>query len=76
MLRREAGFSIRLAEEKVRALPQKKDGARQKVKLADLQRIVKEANQPTPVVAHDAPRIRGFQKRLKAQIRRSAGLEV
>ncbi len=70
-LRNEAGFSIALASEEVKKLKKVVDGKREKVRSADVNRIISDAMRPTP--APDAAfKIRPFQKRVIDQIRASS----
>ena len=77
LLRKEAGYTIAVSAEEVDALPKKQFGKRQKVKQADVARIIAEASKPTPIVIDEtAPKIRPFRKSLVNQIRRSGRLST
>ena len=71
MLRHEAGFSVALADEKVRSLPKTTDGKREKVKSVDIQKIIQDANAPSPVLKIGG-KIRPFRKEILEQIRANA----
>lgn len=75
LLQTEAGFTIAVAASEVALLKTKTFGKREKVKLADVSRIITEANKPTPIAIPDgALKIRPFRKSLRNQIRRAHGL--
>lgn len=74
-LRKEAGFTVAAAEDEVRRLPKRKFNKREKVKLADVLKIVSEANQPTPI-SKGAPKIRPLNKKHVEQIRRFYDLKT
>jgi hypothetical protein len=66
---RAAGFSVASADKEVKALKKHPDGKREKVKLSDVERIIREAAAPTPVVLITDPkrlkRIERMKKRLQ-----------
>jgi hypothetical protein len=53
IFRREAGFSVALANQRVDELPKHRDGKREKVKLADVRRIINAAARPSPAPAQN-----------------------
>jgi hypothetical protein len=77
LLRKNAGFSIAAADEEIEKLPKRKFGERFKVKLADVQKLIDEANKPTPVIVpKTGVKIRPFRKTIVDQIRQFKGLAV
>ncbi|HEY8560457.1 MAG TPA: hypothetical protein VIL74_08775 [Pyrinomonadaceae bacterium] len=69
ILRREAGYSVALAAETVSALPKTKDGAREKIRSADVDRLVEESRLPSPAVKPaTGVKIRPFRREIRAQI--------
>jgi hypothetical protein len=71
MLRREAGFSVALAGEKIQSLPKTVDGKREKVKQADVQRIIAEANKPSVIIPSETARpVRPFRRDLREKIQK------
>lgn len=75
LIRKNAGYSVASAEEAVASLPKKVDGKRLKVKMADVQKIIDEANCPSPPPpVKSGVTIRPFRKSLVNQIRRAHGL--
>lgn len=70
-LRREAGFSVALAAETVANLPKTQDGARAKVRLADLMKVIAIARTPSSgLLMQLTDQFRPFRKELREQIQR------
>jgi hypothetical protein len=71
-LRHEAGLPVLTARAEVKKLPKYRYGKREKVKLADVQQIIDEAAQPTPVISlpEDSRRRRNIE-RIKKRLNRS-----
>lgn len=77
LLRKEAGFSIALADEHIKKLPIKKDGKRDKYRLADIRAIINEANKPS--VRMPLPQDKKFRKfsaKMKENVLRQAAQET
>lgn len=68
ILQTDAGFTIAAATEAIGELKKYPFGKREKIKMADLSRIIAEANKPSVIVPTFRQTIRPFRKELREQI--------
>jgi hypothetical protein len=73
----ETGIPYAEIDERFKQIPKTKFGKREKIKLADLNKIIEEANTPTPIVIPaNAPKVKPLNRRHIEQIRRFHGLPI
>jgi hypothetical protein len=73
----ETGIPYEEIDARFKQIPKTTFGKREKIKLADLQKLITEANKPTPIIIPaNAPKTKPLNRRHIEQIRRFHGLPI
>jgi hypothetical protein len=77
LLHRKSGMTYAAIDAILEKSPKTLFGERKKFKLADLNKIIEDANRPTPIIIPaNAPKVKPLNQRHVEQIRRFRGLPI